>query len=183
MQDLISVQRNLETRCERERKGLPPGGDLWFTMWRVCAIVLCLVGVHRAPLAVVGANTQAEDPQDPAGCAPPLEFLVQHNVAAQEHLAQLPSNGKCGGESEARSELRVSARRVGRERGRSSVTRGFKFLSCIHSRANFPRRPCGGLGDLQRGINSEGRENMCRLPERNEEGDSLARGGSVFSMG
>lgn len=64
-------------------------------MWRVCALVLCLVGVLHAPL-VVGANTQAEDP---AGCAPALDFLVQHNVATQEHLAQLPSNGStvCGG--------------------------------------------------------------------------------------
>lgn len=96
MQDLIAIrERNLETRVVRERKRVSfQSSDLWFTMWRVCAIVLCLVGVQRAPLAV-GANTQAEDPKDPAGCAPPLEFLVQHNVAAQEHLAQLPSNGKC----------------------------------------------------------------------------------------
>ncbi|XP_070000514.1 glypican-5 [Penaeus vannamei] len=92
-------------------------------MWRVCAIVLCLVGVHRAPLAVVGANTQAEDPQDPAGCAPPLEFLVQHNVAAQEHLAQLPSNGStvCGGGQCCVPEITEVLLEAGRESLREAV--------------------------------------------------------------
>lgn len=135
-----------------------------FTMWRVCAIVLCLVGVHRAPLAVVGANTQAEDPQDPAGCAPPLEFLVQHNVAAQEHLAQLPSNGKCGGRSVASRPTSVSARRVGRVR----VSRGALNSCRAFIRGRISRVALADLGVICNVLNiAKGEGKMCRLPYRN----------------
>ncbi|XP_045602381.1 glypican-5 isoform X2 [Procambarus clarkii] len=66
-------------------------------MSRGCAIVLlCLVGVWPRARGGVAAVTSAEDP---VGCAPALEYLVKHNVAAHEHLAQLPGQGSevCGG--------------------------------------------------------------------------------------
>lgn len=55
---------------------------------RGCVIVLWWLLWHRA--GVVMANRE----EDPAGCGPALEFLVQHNVASQHHLAQLPSKGE-----------------------------------------------------------------------------------------
>ncbi|XP_068234728.1 glypican-5 [Palaemon carinicauda] len=65
-------------------------------MWvRWCfAVVLFISGGWHS-----GAQANLSHADDPIGCSPALQFLVQHNIANQEHLAQLPSNGTviCGG--------------------------------------------------------------------------------------
>ncbi|XP_071526442.1 glypican-5 isoform X1 [Panulirus ornatus] len=72
-------------------------------MWRGCAIVLlCLVGLWQRAGGTVEAVSSAEDP---VGCGPALQYLLKHNIATQEHLAQLPSKANnetpgsevCGG--------------------------------------------------------------------------------------
>lgn len=65
-------------------------------MSRVWCSILVLFVVKSS----LGDTTStATDGDDPAGCGPAHQFLVQQNVASEKHLAHLPSNGSviCGG--------------------------------------------------------------------------------------
>lgn len=82
-------------------------------MWRWCSLVVLFVVGSWHSEVIVAAHESADDP---VGCAPALKFLVQHNVAAQEHLAQLPSNGSviCGGGACCVPEITEVLRTAGR---------------------------------------------------------------------
>ncbi|XP_066952385.1 glypican-5-like [Macrobrachium rosenbergii] len=78
--------------------------------WCLAVVLFISVGWHSA-VEADGANAD-----DPIGCSPALQILVQQNIVTQEHLAQLPSNGSiiCGGGACCVPEITEVLRAAGR---------------------------------------------------------------------